>query len=352
MRAVSPNLQVDVVRSPRDLRELEPQWHELWQRCPWATPFQSPQWLLPWWEHFGGAGLFTVTLTRRGRLAGIAPMLIYEEAGERRMVMLGVGISDYLDVVSKGDVAGEFASAVWDAALQHAGEWDVLDLQQLRADSPLLITPLPAELNGHVEPQDVCPVISLPHGARCIDDVVTTAFAKDIRYYRRRAERYGRVDFLHPDARDAALDGLEWLIELHSTRWRSQGERGVLAEPAVCAFHRRVVPRMFDAGMLRLDIMKIDDRVVACIYNFAHRGRFYCYLSGFDPDFERLAPGKLMIAHGIEQACAEGATVFDMLRGQEKYKYAWGPRDYINHRRIIIARSDRIRDLSVRRPSP
>lgn len=351
MRAVAPDLQVDVVRSPRDLRELEPQWHDLWRGCSWATPFQSPHWLLPWWECFGGADLFTVTLRGRGRLAGIAPMLIYEDAGERRMVMLGVGISDYLDVVSDDDLAREFALAVWDAALQSAGEWDVLDLQQLRTHSSLLTRPLPAELSDHVEPQDVCPAIALPVGARTIDDVVTTAFAKDIRYYRRRAERYGRVEFVRADSRNAALDGLDWLIALHSTRWRSQGEQGVLADPAVCAFHRHVVPRMFDAGMLRLYLMKIDERVVACIYNLAHRGRFYCYLSGFDPDFERTAPGKLMIAHAIEQACAEGAAVFDLLRGQEKYKYAWRPRDYVNYRRMITARLDRVGDIAMRRPS-
>lgn len=346
MRAVAPSLQEEVVRSPGDLRSLEPQWRELWRRCPWATPFQSPRWLLPWWDHFAGEGLFTVATSTGGQLAGIAPMRICQDAGERRMVMLGIGVSDYLDAIADDGLAGEFATAVLDAALEHAGEWDVLDLQQLRADSPLLVAPLPAGLTDHVEPQDICPVIALPPRARTIDAVVTTAFAKDIRYYRRRAERHGRITFARADSHEQALDGLEWLIDLHATRWRSQGEEGVLGDPAVRNFHRRVVPGMFDSGMLRLYTMQVDNRVIACLYNFAHRGRFYCYLSGFDPDHERIAPGKLMIAYAIEQACAEGMTAFDMLRGQEKYKYDWSPRDHVNFRRIVTAAPDRAPDRS------
>jgi CelD/BcsL family acetyltransferase involved in cellulose biosynthesis len=50
-------------------------------------------------------------------------------------------------------------------------------------------------------------------------------------------------------------------------------------------------------------------------------------LCAFDPAFERLSPGKLAFLHAIEAAIAEGCDTFDLLRGDEPYKYDWGARD-------------------------
>ncbi|HPU25822.1 MAG TPA: GNAT family N-acetyltransferase [Phycisphaerae bacterium] len=52
--------------------------------------------------------------------------------------------------------------------------------------------------------------------------------------------------------------------------------------------------------------------------------RLYYYLGGFDPEYGRLSPGKLLVAHALEQAIGEGMRGFDVLRGREDYKYEWG----------------------------
>src|SRR5947209_20331738 len=58
------------------LHSLGPEWTDLWQRCSWVTPFQSPAWLLPWWQYFGGANLRTVALRRAGLLVGLVPLFV------------------------------------------------------------------------------------------------------------------------------------------------------------------------------------------------------------------------------------------------------------------------------------
>ncbi len=40
-----------------DLDALRREWRLLWQRCPTATPFQSPDWLIPWWRRYGDGRL-------------------------------------------------------------------------------------------------------------------------------------------------------------------------------------------------------------------------------------------------------------------------------------------------------
>ena len=49
------------------------------------------------------------------------------------------------------------------------------------------------------------------------------------------------------------------------------------------------------------------------------------YNSGFDPVHARLAPGIVLLGHVIRDAIERRVPVFDFLRGEEPYKYAFGP---------------------------
>ena len=93
---------------------------------------------------------------------------------------------------------------------------------------------------------------------------------------------------------------------------------------------------MLDAGALRMHAMRIDGRIVAVFYGFAHHDTVYYYLSGQDPELEKLSIGTVMVAHAIEQAVRDGAKTFDFLRGAEEYKYAWGAKDRMSRRRQLF----------------
>ena len=62
----------------------------------------------------------------------------------------------------------------------------------------------------------------------------------------------------------------------------------------------------------------------------------YYYLSGYDPELDKLSPGTLIIAHAVECAVREGATTFDFLRGAEEYKTSWGAKPRMNRRRQLM----------------
>ena len=49
------------------------------------------------------------------------------------------------------------------------------------------------------------------------------------------------------------------------------------------------------------------------------------YNSGFDPAHSRLAPGIVLLGHVIRDAIERRVPTFDFLRGDEPYKYAFGP---------------------------
>lgn len=317
------------------LEALAAPWRALWRRCADATPFQHPEWLLPWRRAFRRGAVWTLAAWSGDRLVGLLPQYVYPHPEQRRRVvlLLGTGNTDYLDLLVEPGYERAVGEAFREALAEGSARWDVCDWQQLRSGSPLLELPAPAGRSSRVSEQVVCPVLTIPPAASC-DDVVPESLLRKLHYFRRRAGREGRVDLERADPE--TFDALyEALIRLHGVRWRDQDEPGVLADGVVQRFHREVAEGMLHSGLLRLYGLRLDGHLVACYYGFLHGSSAYYYLSGFDPAYGRLSPGNQIVHVAIEEAIAEGATTFDFLRGPEPYKYRWGARDRTNFRRTL-----------------
>ncbi|HEU4754100.1 MAG TPA: GNAT family N-acetyltransferase, partial [Armatimonadota bacterium] len=304
---------------------------ELWERCPAATPFQTPDWLIPWWKHLGESELLVLAVREEGRLVGLAPFFLYTKPGSRvrELFLLGTGTTDYLDALFLPGWAEAGAEAVFARLDAMSHRWDLCDLQQLSDESPLLGA-VPEGWIEEVGPAEACPVLALDaHLSR-----VPGKMLHNLRYYRRRAERCGRVEI--EAARPENLDALfAALLRLHAARWSERGEGGVLADPRVQRHHRGAAPELLRRGVLQLFALRIDGEIVACYYGLLARGRAYYYLSGFDPAWSHLSPGTLVIGHALEEAVRGGARELDFLRGREPYKYFWGAEDHFPARRRL-----------------
>jgi CelD/BcsL family acetyltransferase involved in cellulose biosynthesis len=321
-------MPTEVITDAETLATLEPEWRALCLRTPGATPFQTPMWLLPWWRAFGSNDLSVIVSRNDATLEALAPLYIIrdDESDESLGLLLGTGVSDYLGVV------GDAAAIIDEMATLNCQLWD---LQQLPPSSSMLTAPVPAGFSENVEGQEPCPVLTIEGAGDELQNLISTHFRKKIRYYRRALERIGTVRVETPGA-ETLDDLLTALFALHTARWQRRDLPGVLADDASQQFHRDVARRMLDAGMLRMYAIRCDERIVAVFYGFSMSGTVHYYLSGCDPELEKLSIGTILVAHAIEQAVADGATTFDFLRGAEEYKYAWGATDRMNRRRQLF----------------
>jgi CelD/BcsL family acetyltransferase involved in cellulose biosynthesis len=311
------SMDLRVITTNEALSALAPEWLQLWKQSASATPFQSPMWLLPWWRHFGSNDLHVIEARERGKLTALAPLYILRDDSDSLGLFIGTGISDYLDVIGNAPF------------FEHIDGSPLWDFQQLRASSPILRASMSNGWTDNVEDQDPCVVLPLA------DFALSTHAQKKLRYYRRTLERRGRIAIESAD-RDNLGDLLQSLFDLHGARWQRRGMPGMLADDVIQAFHRDVAAAMLDAAALRMYSMSLDDRPIAVFYGFADASTVYYYLSGYDPDLEKLSPGTLIVAHAIESAIRDGATTFDFLRGAEDYKYTWGAKDRMNKRRQLV----------------
>ena len=309
-------MQQRIIDNGDALAALAPEWLDLWRRDKNATPFQSPMWLLPWWRHFGSNELHAIAIRKGGTLAALAPLYILRDDSESLGMFLGTGISDYLDVLGEQPFMEHIARA----------DCQLWDLQQLRASSPLLNAPLPDGWSDNVEDQEPCLVLKLA------DLSLSTHFQKKLRYYVRKL---GDVTFEEANAGNLN-QLLQSLFDLHAARWQRRGMSGMLSDDVIQQFHREVAPAMLEARALRMYAMRAAGRIIAVFYGFADATTVYYYLSGYDPDLEKLSPGTLIVAHAIECAVRDGATTFDFLRGAEDYKLSWGAKERMNRRRQLI----------------
>ncbi|MBV9859176.1 MAG: GNAT family N-acetyltransferase [Alphaproteobacteria bacterium] len=322
------------------MHRLVPEWQTLWECDPNATPFQSPAWLLAWWRHFGTERPLVLEARLRGRLVGVLPLYLLHERGCRKLLPIGISLSDYVDAVIASDLP-ETGRLLLAGALAEPG-WDECYLPDLRDGAGLLSAPCPDGIAERCTATVPCPVLALPETGALISDIVPRKTLRDLRQGRARSAALGpiAVEAVDPDSpaetRDAIVDDC---FRLHEKRWRERGESGLCADEGVRAFYRDAAAAMHRAGMLRLYRLRIGGAVVAAYYGLYAKQAAYAYFGGFDPDYARVSPGAQLVAHAIEEAISEGARAFHFLRGDESYKYAWGARDQWNTARTFRAAS-------------
>ena len=78
-----------------------------------------------------------------------------------------------------------------------------------------------------------------------------------------------------------------------------------------------------EQGWLRFHQLKVGEKVIAAMYCFRYRDTLYAYQIGFDSDWASYSPGRLLIAHVIQEAINEGIRELDWLSGADAYKFAW-----------------------------
>jgi CelD/BcsL family acetyltransferase involved in cellulose biosynthesis len=314
-----------------DWERLEADWHLLWRELPNPTPFQTFAWVSACLRAFPEESARLMVARGPDRLVAIAPLV-----GTDAIHLAGGAVSDYQDAL----VAPGFERMVMTAMAEHLREqphrWSECVFENVRPESALLFGDFGANYTDAIESNEVCPVLMLS-GALSrtgLPPSVPPHQQEKVRYYRRRAEKAGKIEF-EAVTWETLDEYLEALFRLHQARWRKRGQNGALEDRQVQMLHRLAAPGLLRADVLRMYGMRLDGKLVAVYLGFLCGEWASYYLSGFDPAVAELSPGALLTAHAIGEAVREKAVFFDFLRGAEPYKYAWGAHESHTYRRTI-----------------
>lgn len=327
---LSTRWQVEEIAHEEGLRKLRAEWTELLEHSRVDTPFLTWEWLSCWLRHLAGNRAPAILTVRdRGTLLGIAPW-IRRPGILSSLEFMGTGAvgSDYLDVIARREFEGAVLSALAERLVERN---ESLFLHGILADSSVCHD-LSRRLDDagwtHARQEiGVCPYVDLSAGDW---DEYLAGLSSSHRYnFRRRCRQLERdfdVSFERPESARETADALQVLVDLHLQRWDDRGGSDALHRDALVAFHRDFVQHARDRGWLRLYVLRLDGRPAAALYGLLYGGRFYFYQSGFDPEFSKYSPSLVTLGLTIQDAMEEGAREYDLLHGDERYKFHWTER--------------------------
>src|SRR5690349_21437328 len=223
-------LTTQIIRDPAALAALSSDWWDLWRRSAEATPFQSPAWLMPWWDVFAPGQLSCLALRDGGKLAALAPLYLETGPLGLRLLPLGIGTSDYCDLLIDPDHAADAPSAIMQALLRLA-PWEICEFTELAPNAAALKLDAPASLKMTLSDASSAPVLKLPDRVDELERVVPRLRLRQLKHARKAAAKRGEVAIVIGDE-DNSEGLLNDLIRLHAARWNGRGD-GVFADKRV-----------------------------------------------------------------------------------------------------------------------
>ncbi len=332
---MGPEFKTCILTDAAQLRAIADEWNGLYSRCPGATPFQHPEWVISWVETFSPECIRVIEVRSGSMLVGLAPLLIYLRGEERVLAFMAGGISDYLDLLVDAQCEREAVTAIFEA-IQKLDRWTTLDLTDLPANS-VLHRPTLAQLAAQ---HDRCSSLVLPATREELLQHLSKRQRANLRQAHSRLEKSGGA-LVEVAKAETLTEFLDDLFRLHASRWVRAGQPGVLADEKVKAFHRKATPELLARGILRLYRLRSKDQTLAVLYALLGGSTVFCYLQGYDPDFAALSPGTYLMFAVMEDAILSGMNKFDLLRGEEGYKQHWRAQAEATYRLSLYNRAER-----------
>lgn len=299
-------------------------WQALHAASALRSPFLSWIWQSEWTRAFAPNARLEIrrVTDQAGRLLGLLPL--YEaEPGVLRLIG-GVDVSDYLDLLAE---AGR-ETDVWATLLaSRPPARPVWDLHSVPAASPT-VTRLPALAAEHgvdvtTALEERCPILALPTTWEAYLAGLSGKQRHELLRKMRRLEREV------PDARAVGLGSradvearFDDFLALHR---QSRVGKARFMDERMEVFFRRVSAMLAEADAFRLWLLDGPGGPLASFLCLEWNGTVGLYNSGFRPEAAALSPGLILLAHVIRDAIERGQRRFDFLRGEERYKYDFGP---------------------------
>ena len=107
----------------------------------------------------------------------------------------------------------------------------------------------------------------------------------------------------------------------------SREEKASFMTTQMESFFRSLADNMAKIGLLMLGILELDTLPAAIIMCFDYNEHMYLYNSGYYPQYSSLSAGLLSKALCIKESIQEGKKKFDLLKGDETYKYRLGGKE-------------------------
>jgi CelD/BcsL family acetyltransferase involved in cellulose biosynthesis len=324
---------IETVEDRERFHALRSEWNELLEASSSNCFFLTWEWLFTWWKHLSGQRRLSILIVRSGgQMIALAPLVVRPSGVKplrmfRALEFLGAGAvgSDYLDLILRRGKEDEALDALADHL---AAEKLTLELGQLgKNSSALKLAQNLSERNGwrfFELATNVCPYVRL--SGHTWPSYLAALGASHRQNFHRRLKQLQKEFAVRLDraiSEEERREALAVLIDLHGKRWREKRASEAFSTADFRSFHEEISGLALERNWLRLFVLRLNGKPAASLYGFTYGRTFYFFQSGFDPDYARHSIGLVTMGLAIKSAVEDGVEEYDMLHGDESYKFLW-----------------------------
>jgi CelD/BcsL family acetyltransferase involved in cellulose biosynthesis len=326
-----------------DFERLRSAWEIVYQSDPEAQLFLSWKWLAGALESYPGEWLVLVARTEDGNCVGFLPLrlkLIWSKS--RRQLRNELQFAGRLFWADYGSILcrPECEASVLAAFASHLKQmnWSHIYLKGFRisdrrfrffmepfADERLVVDSRSSTINDRETDNLISPYVNLPDTFEAYLSQLSSNTRQKARRILRKLESSTEYRITTTSAETQSRD-LQILEELWSHMWR---ERKGSNTEGLAQKYALIVKRGLDAGLVHMPVLWHRDTPIGVLSSFVDRekSRLLFFVSGRDEHFTGLPVGLGLHALNIRWAIENGITTYDLLRGNEPYKYSLGAVD-------------------------
>ena len=337
---------VETVDKLEDFHDLRTAWNAVYHSDPEAQFFLSWNWLAGALATYPGEWMVLAARGADGSYLGFLPLsreTVWSKSYRRLCNKIHFAgrlfWADYGGILChpEHDEAVLFALA---SHLKHM-DWSHVSLKDFRiserrlkifmepfADERLSVKSLTSLINRGETDNLVCPFIDLPETfeSYLAEKLSSNARQKTRRTLRRlESSSEFRITITSAATRSRDVQILEKLwYELWKSRKGSDTQH-------FASKYGMIVKRGLDNEMVHMPVLWHGDTPVGALASFIDRdkSRLLFFVGGRDKDFRDLPVGLVLHTHNIRWAMENGIRTYDLLRGNEPYKYSLGARQHV-----------------------
>jgi CelD/BcsL family acetyltransferase involved in cellulose biosynthesis len=320
-------VRTELLRGPID--PLLQEWGELFAQDDNATPFSSPGWAQAWWRHWAeGAQPWIVAVRDGERLAGLAALVAVRRGPLKVLAELGRPPSNYWDVLALPAARAEVLDAGAATFAQHSRECHALLLGGVRDGDELAAALRGAGLRVRTRKPTAYPGMELPGSFEQYLADLPRKRRKDLRRHMRRLDD-GRLELREVHGPDELRRAIDRWQQIRVRWWRSRAKEmdPEHASTRFRDFMSDLVVALEPSGLAQVWEFCEDGEVVGVEVNLLDARRYYSWMGAYDPEVAHLGLGKLAIGESIRASIEAGRSYYDLMVGDEEYKYWYGATD-------------------------
>jgi len=326
-----------------EFRPIAPEWDKALLASGNYNPFLLSDFIITWWQHYlEDYKVEVLTIFDDGRIVGGLPLYLRQgsarEGFARLFCYVGGPAANYTEpLYASRDIK---VLPVLCQALTQKNDWDVLQLTDVPAHSPLTDESR-AICNGRFSvalmQTHINWSINLSGGTDNYLVTISKKLKRDLRARRRSAvKHYGELALKQIGGRKEVEHYFDLYLQFSRSAFSSRNRKSSFEDRRLASFFKDFLILMDQRQRLDAHVLLAGENPLAISFGYRFGKGFHWALTAFDYTYRNVRPGYLLIEELIREMTRRGETYYNWYGHDRFYKAQWCNQQTPLYRLVLV----------------